>query len=63
MPRSFTRITDFSEEEILFVLRSCSEMKSGRITPKPLEGKSAACIFTKPSLRTRVSFEVGIREL
>jgi ornithine carbamoyltransferase len=38
-------------------------MKSGKIAPKPLEGKAVACIFTKPSLRTRVSFEVGINEL
>ena len=38
-------------------------MKSKQIAPKPLLGKSAACIFTKESLRTRVSFEVGINEL
>jgi ornithine carbamoyltransferase len=28
-----------------------------------LKGKTVACIFHKPSLRTRVSFEVGIHEL
>jgi len=38
-------------------------MKNKEIVPKPLAGMSAACIFTKSSLRTRVSFEVGINEL
>ena len=38
-------------------------MKRGESAPKPLEGKSVACIFTKDSLRTRVSFEVGISHL
>jgi len=38
-------------------------MKKKQIAPKPLENKSVACIFTKPSLRTRISFEVGISEL
>jgi ornithine carbamoyltransferase len=38
-------------------------MKAKEIAPKPLAGQSAACVFTKASLRTRVSFEVGINEL
>lgn len=63
MPRSFTKISDFSEEEIQFVFHSCSEIKSGKIEPRPLKEKSVACIFTKQSLRTRVSFEVAISEL
>jgi len=63
MARSFTEITDLTTPEILEVFDLCRKMKSGEITPKPLAGKSAACIFTKPSLRTRISFEVGINEL
>ena len=39
-------------------------MKSGGAQrPKPLAGKTIAMIFDKPSTRTRVSFDVGIRQL
>ena len=63
MARSMCQITDFTAAEILQIFTLCADMKSGKIAPKPFEGKSVACIFTKPSLRTRVSFEVGISEL
>ncbi|MBN2226443.1 MAG: ornithine carbamoyltransferase [candidate division Zixibacteria bacterium] len=63
MARSFTEITDLTREEVFEVFDLCAKMKSEEIAPKPLAGKSAACIFTKASLRTRVSFEVGINEL
>ena len=63
MARSLCQITDFTSKEVNEVFDLCRRMKSGEINPRPLEGKSAACIFTKESLRTRVSFEVGIYEL
>ncbi len=63
MARSFCQITDFSAEEVGQVFDLCRQMKSKESAPKPLAGKSVACIFTKASLRTRVSFEVGISEL
>jgi ornithine carbamoyltransferase len=63
MPRSFTEIADLTSGEIFEVFDLCSKMKKGEITPKPLAGKAAACIFTKASLRTRISFEVGINQL
>ncbi|MCD6248866.1 MAG: ornithine carbamoyltransferase [candidate division Zixibacteria bacterium] len=63
MSRSLCQITDFSTAEIKEVLDLCERMKTGKEAPKPLAGKSVACVFTKESLRTRVSFEVGISEL
>ena len=63
MPRSFCQITDLTADEVHQVFDLCRRMKSGKVSPRPLEGKAAACVFTKASLRTRVSFEVGIFEL
>ncbi|MCP4685084.1 MAG: ornithine carbamoyltransferase [bacterium] len=63
MARSLCQITDFTSDEVKEVFDLCRRMKTKEIAPKPLEGKSAACIFTKASLRTRISFEVGISEL
>ena len=58
-------IEQTSREEIDRILRRTAEFKTnrGRISAKPLAGQTWALIFSKPSTRTRVSFEVGIREL
>jgi ornithine carbamoyltransferase len=63
MTKDFLQITDFSREEAIELLKFCKKMKDGEVAPKPLAGKTAACIFHKASLRTRISFEVGIAEL
>jgi aspartate carbamoyltransferase catalytic subunit len=60
---SLNRRIQFHELESL--LNLAAEMKSTRGTTsnQPLAGQTWAIIFTKASTRTRVSFEVGIREL
>lgn len=63
MPRSLTQITDLTAAEVSEIFDLCGKMKRKEIAPKPLAGKAVACIFTKASLRTRVSFEVGIQQL
>ena len=58
-------IEQLSSDEIQRILRATADFKTnrGRISAKPLAGQTWALIFSKPSTRTRISFEVGIREL
>ncbi len=58
-------IESLSADEILACVDLAATMKSARgaHTPQPLDGQCWALIFSKSSTRTRVSFEVGIREL
>ncbi len=66
MKRDFLELGSLSRaqlEEILALsARLKAELKQGRPT-KALAGKSLAMIFEKPSLRTRVTFEVGVMQL
>ena len=53
-----------SRSDMEVVLRNATEFKRDRKTHrKPLVGQTWALLFSKSSTRTRVSFEVGIREL
>lgn len=63
MTKDFLQITDFTRDEAIELLQFCRDMKQGKTAPKPLAGKTIGCIFHKPSLRTRISFEVGANEL
>ncbi len=66
MKRDFVAITDFSREEIfetLVLARELKELQHNKAAPQPLAGKSVGLIFHKPSLRTRISFEVGVTQL
>jgi len=58
-------IEQLTRKEIETVLDRTAEFKTnrGKISTRPLAGQTWALIFSKPSTRTRVSFEVGIREL
>ena len=63
VPRHFLDIRDHDSETLRQMLDHATRMKRGVDTARPLTGKSVALIFEKPSTRTRVSFEVGIRQL
>ena len=58
-------IEDLSAAEISGLIANAQSLKAerGQHTSQPLAGQTLAMIFTKSSTRTRVSFEVGIREL
>src|SRR5437867_7934320 len=64
MKRDFVSLTTYSREEIEEILSLTSWIKQRRANGfNPLAHKTAALIFEKPSLRTHVSFEVGIAQL
>ncbi len=64
MTRHFLRDDDLSPVDQAEVLDLAVTMKADRFRYRPLAGPlSVAVIFEKPSLRTRVSFDVGIAEL
>tara|TARA_B100001093_G_scaffold345511_1_gene330193 strand:- start:987 stop:1910 length:924 start_codon:yes stop_codon:yes gene_type:complete len=66
MKRDLLSLQDWTQQELLDCLSLAAELKAlGPIGPyrNELAGRSYALIFQKNSLRTRVSFEVGISEL
>lgn len=66
MKRDFLAIADFSPAEILDMLDLAVALKKewqAGGNPPLLAGKSLAMVFQKPSLRTRVSFEMAMQHL
>src|SRR6476659_5346393 len=64
--RSFTRVADWSRDELQTLLDLADELKTERARRPELRllpGRTIGLIFHKPSTRTRVAFEVGIAEL
>ena len=67
-PKHFIDLSEIPTTELRAVLDSASAMKAKRIkgqraSERPLTGKVLAMVFERPSTRTRVSFDVGMREL
>jgi ornithine carbamoyltransferase len=63
-PKDFLSIRDFSPQQIRHFLHVACQIKANpHAYSKALHGKTLAMIFEKPSLRTRVTFDVGIEEL
>jgi ornithine carbamoyltransferase len=61
-PRHFLDLRDHDGATLRRMLDLASAAKRGSVD-RPLSGKTLALIFEKPSTRTRVSFEVGMRQL
>lgn len=60
--KDFLSITDFSVSEIEDIFKKAEELKKNKFSDA-FKNKSVGLIFQKPSLRTRVSFQVGVWQL
>ncbi len=64
--KSLVSINDLTLEEIYQIFDLAASLKLKQLSGEPhriLEGKTLGMIFSKPSTRTRISFEVGIYQL
>jgi ornithine carbamoyltransferase len=65
--RHFLDLTDVPVDDLRAIIAASRAMKARRQAnggnERPLAGKTLAMIFDKPSTRTRVSFDVGMRQL
>src|SRR5947207_4732014 len=59
----FLSAAQLRNQELLVLLDLSRDLRSKSMFAQALHGKSVAMIFEKPSLRTRVTFEVAIRQL
>ena len=66
-PRHFLDLNELPIQELRNMLAASvamkAKLKAHEKATTPLEGKTLAMIFEKPSTRTRVSFDVGMRQL
>ncbi len=64
--RDFTSFAGLSRADFIYLIDHAVRLKEqtlAGVCPQPLAGKAVGLIFHKPSLRTRISFEVGVRQL
>jgi hypothetical protein len=63
-PRHFLDLRDFDTATLRHMLDISAGFKGAHgVSSRPLAGRTLALIFEKPSTRTRVSFEVAMRQL
>jgi ornithine carbamoyltransferase len=69
LARNFLSVLDFDPQDVVRCIDLAAQVKSerslGRSAPtaNALDGRHVALLFDKPSLRTRTTFEIAIREL
>tara|TARA_B100000963_G_scaffold347213_1_gene353285 strand:- start:921 stop:1847 length:927 start_codon:yes stop_codon:yes gene_type:complete len=69
--KNFINISDLSSKELRLIIDEAKLRKSNRKdlnksatdSDKPFEGRSMAMIFEKPSTRTRMSFDIAVKQL
>ena len=67
-PRHFLDLSEVSSKDLRHIIEHAKTLKARRVkgTPtqdRPLAGKYLAMVFDKPSTRTRVSFDIAMRDL
>lgn len=63
MGKKFIFLDDFSKEEIYEIFQWADKLAKEECRVKPLEGKTVVLFFPEGSIRTRVTFEKGVKEL
>jgi ornithine carbamoyltransferase len=63
LPRHFLTGAELSADELRALLGRARELKADPHASQALAGRHVALVFERPSTRTRVTFEVGVREL
>jgi ornithine carbamoyltransferase len=64
LARNLVSITDLTPQDLEDIIRLAQSLKGSGLGRQPLlAGKTLALLFEKPSLRTRVSFHVAMRQL
>src|SRR5262245_56707122 len=59
----FLSVAQLRRQDLSLLLNLSRDLRSKSLLSQSLHGKSVAMIIEKPSLRTRVTFEVAIRQL
>ena len=60
--RDFLSVDDLSAEELVHLLDLADRLKAGEQS-EALKGRSVALLFEHPSLRTRLTFDLGVQQL
>lgn len=59
----FLSVADCSPAHLKRLLSRASDLRKGKPAPQVLKGKSVALLFQKPSLRTKLSFDLAVHQL